>query len=231
MNRDAGSQLHVQPPDNLGGKCAGLAVCRENRNIILPCQLQHVFIRNGARRIDNRRNLRGQESLIDFPPPLPCERVKVGVFHITDNLQAVRVEIIKVTRQLQSRPVHLIRCKLLVLQVHRLGTVHQCHLFYQFLNRNAGLCVHILPSQNGELYIYVIVTKMRYFVEFGWKNSYTFRALAAFMEGACARRSGSASRIASKDPKQRSRAFLLAGPIPSISSSMERVCAFPRRDR
>ena len=144
VNGDARSKLHIQPAQDLRDKRAGLPVCCKDRNVILHRQFQHIRLRNGLGRIDDSRDLGCEQLLIDHTLSLAGERLQVCVFNITDDLQPVCVKIIEIACQLQRRPVDLGRCQRLALQIDLGRLIGQIHLICQFLNRHAGLCIHVI---------------------------------------------------------------------------------------
>ena len=105
-------------------------------------QLQHVIIRDGLGRIDDRRDLCSQKLFIHHTFSLSGQCLQIGVLDISDHLQAVCVKIIKITRKLQCRPVDLIGRQLLALQLHLRCPVCKVHFLGKFYDRYTGLCIH-----------------------------------------------------------------------------------------
>ena len=107
VDGNRGCQPDIEPADHLRHKRAGRLTGQEHRHPGFQGSLQDHLVRGQVTCKNNCGNVQGKELPEDTPLVLVIHLIDIGVLHQPDDLDPARGKMVKIPRQLQSRPVDL----------------------------------------------------------------------------------------------------------------------------
>ena len=110
VDGDHRSKTDIQPADNFGHERRGRLFGHENRALVFVCIFEKCFIRMEFAAEDHAGCTHPEEFVIDLLLALLRHLLHVGIFHESDDLNAVRIVVIKVAGEKNSRTVHIRLC-------------------------------------------------------------------------------------------------------------------------
>ena len=137
VNTDHRSKLHIEPADHFRHQIGSRLLRHHAGNPVMVAKLQHILLRLHSPAEEKTGNLAGNQGVIHLMSSLRRQFIEIGLLHISDNLHAVLVKMIKKSGQLQCRTIYI-----RMHQHNRVGIQLHCHipkpqLFYQFRYRNS----------------------------------------------------------------------------------------------
>ena len=107
VDTDTGSQLHVKPADDFCHQGRGGLIRHKAGNAIVITEFQKVFIRLLVAAEHQTGNLAGCELIVHPALLLLVHGINICLLYVSDDLNPLPVKMVKETRELQGRTVHV----------------------------------------------------------------------------------------------------------------------------